>query len=344
MRFNSTHIPRYLPESLNRAVPFEDRTKKNPPEAKFEIETEKDEKKLKLEYLVEFFPSPTKDDHYDFVFSLISTGDDALDTDPDKVSRAHDFDDKTVAFKVFATLAKIFKTFIVNRNPESFEFSSNIEEKSRVRLYRALTKRIEKFFDYEKYRESHSTNNSNIPVITFHFRRKEEARVDESYVTENLDVEGLAKKLPTFATNFFNVKVEDVGGKQSISKDFNVKEDEDDETSRHFNVKSIKRDEGGDDWELELKEIHGNTSSDVFLPTTKDRPEMILKVFAHVIEALQNLVDNVSPKQIAFRIPVGNHFATNLYDFLAGQIKKRLGYDIESKNSPILKTYILHIR
>jgi hypothetical protein len=343
MRFNSSRSYKYIAESLNRAVPFEDRTKKNPPEAKFDIEITNNGKQLKLEYLVEFFPSDTKKDHYDFVFSLISTGDEELDTDPDKVSRAHNFEDKSIAFKVFATLAKIFKTFIINRNPDSFEFSANIEEKSRIRLYLALTKRIEKFFGYEKYKETNSVNNSNIPVVTFHFRRKKSERVDERFVTEALNVEKLAQKLTTYATNFFNVRMEDVGGKQSISKDFNAKEDEDDELARHFNIKAIKKYEDSDAWELELKEIFERNVT-VYLPTTTDRPEMIMKVFAHVIETIQEVVDTVSPKQIYFRIPSGNHFAVNLFDFLADQIKKRLGYDIEAKGSDMLKTYTLYIK
>ena len=51
---------------------------------------------------------------------------------------------KGAALELFAALEKVFKQFIENTLPNKFRFMADIDEKSRIRLYDILSKKIEK--------------------------------------------------------------------------------------------------------------------------------------------------------------------------------------------------------
>jgi hypothetical protein len=64
---------------------------------------------------------------------------------------------KGAGVELFAALEKVFKEFINTALPDKFRFSADIEEKSRVKLYELLAKRIEKMgmgFKFEKKQSS----------------------------------------------------------------------------------------------------------------------------------------------------------------------------------------------
>ena len=67
---------------------------------------------------------------------------------------------KGAALELFAALEKVFKQFIEKTLPNKFRFTADIEEKSRVKLYDLLAKKIEKMgmgYKYTKKQSSSST-------------------------------------------------------------------------------------------------------------------------------------------------------------------------------------------
>lgn len=58
---------------------------------------------------------------------------------------------KGAAVELFAALEKVFKQFLEKALPDRFRFLADIDEKSRIKLYDLLAKKISKLgFDYKK--------------------------------------------------------------------------------------------------------------------------------------------------------------------------------------------------
>ena len=82
--------------------------------------------------------------------------------------RAKETKRQGAAIELFAALEKVFKTFIDKALPNEFHFSADLEEKSRVKLYDILTKKILKTgYGYELYERKKSS-----VAIIYKFRHR----------------------------------------------------------------------------------------------------------------------------------------------------------------------------
>lgn len=75
------------------------------------------------------------------------------------------------AHKVFATVLDIIKTFIGVRNPEAFSFGAKRSHPSRVKLYRALSNRLEPIAASEGYHLEIDEEDSK--EVSFTFQKSE---------------------------------------------------------------------------------------------------------------------------------------------------------------------------
>ena len=208
------------------------------------------------------------------------------------VTGANKADNKSI--KIFSTIANVIKGFFIKEQPERFKFAADVNEPTRVSLYRKLAKQLASKFGYKVVEQQ-----------------------------RNHEQEFYLIKDPEPVTELFNNKV-----------DWKWKMTTSDEYEGNFMMGDITYDVGftvmtPGAWELVFT---ANSDVKVTGAFNKENDGGALQVFATVAEMTVDFLKREQPKILSFSATKSSATRVSLYRRMAKKLASSFGYTVRERD------------